>query len=189
MEKTALKLVLIGGSAGSVDVLVRIVPKLPLNAHFALVLILHRKPSEDSTLEDVIAMKSNMQVVPVEDKTMMEPGSIFIAPSDYHLLFEPSGELSLDVSEKVNYSRPSIDVSFESAAAIYGKGLTAILLTGANSDGTTGLISVKERGGFVIVQDPASANIPFMPANAIENLTPDLVLDVDGIIGFLNSGF
>ncbi|NMH28019.1 chemotaxis protein CheB [Flavobacterium silvaticum] len=189
MEKAALKLVVIGGSAGSVDVIMRIVPFLPSDPDFSIVLVLHRKSSDDTTLEDVVSIKSAMKVIPVEDKTMLETGAIFIAPSDYHLLFEPTGELSLDVSEKINYSRPSIDVSFESAAAIYKNRLTAILLTGANSDGTAGLISVKENDGFVIIQDPESADIPFMPANALENMTPDLVLDVDGIVNFLNSGF
>ncbi|MXN90422.1 chemotaxis protein CheB [Flavobacterium sp. Sd200] len=191
MEKdkiaTKTRVVIIGGSAGSLEVLMYILPKLKPISNFALVIVLHRKSSEDKTLEELIEIKSATHVKEVEDKTLMIPGFIYIAPSDYHLLFENNGELSLDTSEKVNYSRPSIDVSFESAAQVYGSLLTAILLSGANSDGTNGLLEVKQMGGTVVIQHPDSAEMPFMPKHAIENITADRVLDINGLLEFLNA--
>ena len=181
------KVVIIGGSAGSLDVLLKIIPKLKAIPAFALVIVLHRKSGEDATLEELIAVKTAIPVKEVEDKVMLEPGYIYIAPADYHLLFEKNGELSLDTSEKVHYSRPSIDVSFESVADAYGPGVTAILLSGANADGTHGLQAVKLTGGIIVVQKPESAEVPYMPANAIENVEPDHILDAEGLLALLNS--
>jgi len=180
------KVVIIGGSAGSLDVLMKVLPHLhPIT--FALVIVLHRKSAEHNTLEDLIALKTIVPVKEVEDKTALLPGFIYIAPSDYHLLFESHDQLSLDTSEKVNYSRPSIDVSFESAAHVYGPLLTGILLSGANSDGTFGLQVLKEQGGIVVIQHPETAEMPYMPRTALENVTPHFVLDVEGLLGFLNN--
>lgn len=179
------EVVLIGGSAGSLKVLMEVLPLLSTIPTYALVIILHRKNTEDSTLEDLIALKTILPVREVEDKTLLEPGCIYIAPSDYHLLFEKNKLLSLDISEKVNHSRPSIDVSFESAAAVYNSSLVAILLSGSNSDGTQGLKIIQELGGKIIIQDPKSADMPFMPNHAILNTTPDLILDIEGIAAVL----
>lgn len=181
MEKNTLisdcKVLMIGGSAGSLDVLLKILPPLDIPS-FAIVIVLHRKHTDDNTLEELIAVKTKIPVKEVEDKVVLEPGCIYIAPSDYHLLFEKNNLLSLDISEKINYSRPSIDVSFESASDIYGKSLAAILLSGANADGTHGLIAIKKAGGTIIVQKPETADMPFMPNNALMHTTPDYVLDV-----------
>ena len=182
---TAGKVVIIGGSAGSLEVLLKILPGLTAIPSFALVIVLHRKSGEDTTLEELIAVKTAIPVKEVEDKVLLEAGYIYIAPADYHLLFEKNGELSLDISEKVQYSRPSIDVSFESAADAYGQAVTAILLSGANADGTHGLKTVKEAGGATVVQKPESAEVPFMPANAIENMEVDYILDPEGLLAFI----
>ncbi|MCW4470588.1 chemotaxis protein CheB [Flavobacterium sp. MFBS3-15] len=187
MEEATIKdcrLLIIGGSAGSLEVLLQVLPHVTA-IPFAMVIVLHRRSAEDSTLEELIAVKTSVPVVEVEDKTPVVAGSIHIAPSDYHLLFENDGTLSLDISEKVNYSRPSIDVAFESAADVYGASMAAILLSGANADGTNGLIAVKNAGGMVIVQDPDTAEMPFMPRNAVENLTPDFILDAKGLTEFI----
>jgi len=178
------RLLIIGGSAGSLEVLLKILPPLT-SISFSLVIVLHRKSAEDNTLEELIAAKTVVPVTEVEDKTPMLPGYIYIAPSDYHVLFENDDTLSLDTSEKVNYSRPSIDVSFESAADVYGPALCAILLSGANADGTAGLVAVRKAGGTIIVQDPETAGMPFMPNNAIENFIPDMVLNVEEIGEFV----
>ena len=122
----------------------------------------------------------------MEDKTALVPGNIYVAPPDYHLLFEKDGLLALDTSEKVNYSRPSIDVSFESAASVYGSSLLAILLSGANADGTKGLTAVKSAGGKTAVQDPKTAEMPFMPEHALVHSRPDKILSLDEIVGTLN---
>jgi len=186
-NKIGFKVVIVGGSAGSLEVLMKVLPQLTPMSKFALVFVLHRKSAEDSTLEELIAMKTVIPVKQVEDKTPLLPGFIYVAPSDYHLLFETHHQLSLDTSEKVNYSRPSIDVSFESAAEVYGPQLTGILLSGANSDGTNGLKVIKQQGGTVVIQDPATAEMPFMPRTALENVTPDFVLGVEELLQFINN--
>ena len=185
--KSKCKLLLIGGSAGSLEVLMSILPNLNPIEHFAIVIILHRKSAEDSTLEDLIALKTIIPVAKVEDKVPLRSGFIYIAPSDYHLLFEKDKQLSLDVSEKINYSRPSIDVSFESAAIAFGKKCTAILLSGANADGTEGLKAIQNEGGTIILQNPQSAVMPFMPQNALSSLTPSYIFEVSEILDYINS--
>ena len=186
-NKIGFKVVIVGGSAGSLEVLMKVLPQLTPMSKFALVFVLHRKSAEDSTLEELISMKTVVPVRQVEDKTPLLPGFIYVAPSDYHLLFETHHQLSLDTSEKVNYSRPSIDVSFESAAEVYGPQLTGILLSGANSDGTNGLKVIKQQGGTVVIQDPATAEMPYMPRTALENVTPDFVLGVEELLQFINN--
>jgi two-component system chemotaxis response regulator CheB len=99
-------------------------------------------------------MKSGLHVKEIEDKTLLKAGRIHVAPADYHLLFEKDQSLALDVSEKVQYSRPSIDIAFESAAEAFGQKVIAVLLSGANSDGTDGLLAVKKQGGIVVIQSP-----------------------------------
>jgi two-component system chemotaxis response regulator CheB len=188
MEKdkiTDCKVVILGGSSGSLDVLIKILPQLQAIT-FAIVIVLHRKGGEDTTLENLIAVKSTIPVQEVEDKIPVLPGNIYIAPSDYHLLFEKEHVISLDISEKVNFSRPSIDVAFESAAEVYGPSLTAILLSGANADGTEGFKVIKELGGVTIVQKPETALMPFMPQSAVTHAAPDYVLDVEEMLSFIN---
>ena len=158
MEKNQInpdfKVVIIGGSAGSLSVLMQILPQLPVIKSYALVIVLHRRSTDEQTLEELITLKVSSNVKAVEDKEPFLPGYIYVAPSNYHLLFEKNNVLSLDTSEKINYSRPSIDVSFESAAEVYKNKLTGILLSGSNADGTQGLKAIKKQGGTIIVQDP-----------------------------------
>ena len=180
------KVLIIGGSAGSLEVLLKILPPLEIPS-FSIVIVLHRKQSEDTTLEELIAVKTKIPVKEVEDKVELLPGYIYIAPSDYHLLFEKKGLLSLDISETINHSRPSIDVSFESASEVYQSSLIGILLSGANADGTKGLQAIQKEGGIIIVQKPATAEMPFMPNYAIENTTPDFILDVEEMSLLLSS--
>ena len=190
MEKNRIisgcKVLILGGSAGSLEILMHILPLLSPISSFAFVIILHRKSAEDSLLENLIALKATIPVKEVEDKVALLPGFIYIAPSDYHLLFEKDNLLSLDISEKINHSRPSIDVSFESAAEIYGPSLVGILVSGANSDGTAGLKAIKNAGGTIIVQNPKTAAISFMPQHAVLNTTPDYILEIDEILELIN---
>lgn len=179
------RVIIIGGSAGSLHVLMQILPELPLNKSLAIVIVVHRKSSDEETLEELIQLKSKTEVRPVEDKISLLPGYIYVAPSNYHLLFEKNNLLALDTSEKINYSRPSIDVSFESAAEVYKDKLTGILLSGSNTDGTKGLIAIKSNGGTIVVQDPNSAEMPFMPNYAIQNTTPHFILDIPQMIDFI----
>lgn len=179
------RIVVIGGSAGSLEVILQLFPKLPHIDSVAIVLILHRRNTDDNVLEELLRMKSTLRIIEIEDKTPIQTGHVYVAPADYHLLFETNLLFSLDVSEKVHYSRPSIDVGFESAADVFGSRLTAILLSGANSDGTDGLIAVKRNGGTVIVQSPETAEVPFMPDYALKHITADKVVSPDEMAGFI----
>ena len=181
------KVVIIGGSAGSLNALMQILPVLSQLNGFAIVIVLHRKSTDDQTLEELIALKSSITVKIVEDKVPLVPGYIYVAPSNYHLLFERNDTLSLDISEKINYSRPSIDVSFESGSEIYREALIGILLSGSNTDGTYGLKAIKAAGGTIVVQNPTVAEMPFMPHNAILNTSPDFVLNNQEILEFISA--
>lgn len=184
--KRDLKVVVIGGSAGSLSVLFEIFPALSPDLNTTIILVLHRKNSADSALSDLLATKTVIPTKEVEDKDPIVPGNIYLAPADYHLLIEKDYTFSLDYSEKINFSRPSLDVTFESAADVFGPSLIAILLSGANEDGTAGLITVKQSGGFIVAQKPETAQMPFMPQHAIANTDIDMVLDVKEITDFIN---
>lgn len=188
MAKDQIKLVAIGGSAGSLDAIFRILPLLKPSASFAVIIILHRKPgaSGEELLVELLRARTDWVVQEAEEKEVLMPGHIYVAPPDYHLLIETDHTLSLDVSEKVNYSRPSIDVTFESAAEVFGPHLLAILLSGANADGTEGMMHVKEKGGCCIAQAPSSAEVSYMPQQAIDRVKVDAVLDVEQIATFMN---
>lgn len=179
--------VVLGGSTGSIEVLLQILPKLPSPLPFALIIVVHRKNTSDSTLAHLLAQKTTCPLREVEDKDPITPGTIYLAPPDYHLLLERDNIFSLDDSEKVNYSRPSIDVTFESAADVYGPSLVAILLSGANSDGSAGMQVIKKAGGLLVVQQPDTALAGFMPQQALLNAAVDYCLDIPQLIDFLAS--
>ncbi len=183
-DKVGLKVLVIGGSAGSLEALLNFLPKLT-SVPFAIVIVVHRKAGDDRMLEDLIASKCSIAVDDFEDKTMLVPNRIYIAPSDYHLLFEKNGMLSIDLSPKINYSRPSIDVTFESATEAYGSRVAGLVLSGANSDGTQGLIDIKNAGGITAIQDPTNAVIDFMPEHARVHAHPDFILKVAEISDWL----
>ncbi len=161
------KIVAIGGSAGSLDVIIRIMQALPEQTSTTFLVVVHRKNSTDNILTNLLSTKTKLPVKEVEDKEPLLPGMVYIAPPDYHLLVENEQNFSLDSSEKVNYSRPSIDVAFESVAAVFGRSAIAVLLSGASADGAKGLHKIKIAGGYTIVQDPASADMAYMPQQAI----------------------
>jgi two-component system chemotaxis response regulator CheB len=181
------RILVIGGSAGSLEVLLRILRVLKGGFKFPFVVILHRGSPADSVLAELLTFKTRIPIREIEDKEPIQNGVIYLAPSNYHVLIETENEFSLDYSEKVNYSRPSIDVTFMSAADVFGKSTVGILLSGANDDGTNGLKAIAAAGGTTVVQDPKSAKVSMMPQNAIDNL------DVRHIIGdrelgeFINS--
>ncbi|MFD1629299.1 chemotaxis protein CheB [Pseudopedobacter beijingensis] len=181
-----IDLLLIGGSAGSLKVILDVLPELkPLS--FPIIIILHRKPLQHSVLQDLLSAHTPIPVIEVEDKTMLEPGTIYIAPSDYHLLIEKNKMVTLDYSEKINHSRPSIDICFMSAADIYKNKTCAILLSGANSDGVDGLKLIKLNNGIAIAQSPETAEVSFMPKQAIEKVAIDYILRPEEIADFINS--
>ncbi len=170
------KLVVIGGSSGSLEVIMTIMSGLTPDFPVPILVVLHRGPSTDSLLHEVLALRTRLVIAEVEEKEHMLPGRAYFAPADYHVLLEDDGTFSLDYSEKVHFSRPSIDVSMISAAESFGSGCIAILLSGANQDGVQGLITVQAAGGYCIVQDPADASVDYMPRQATKRMKPDAVL-------------
>ena len=161
------RILAIGGSAGSLDVIFKIVEALPGDLDASVVIVIHRKNSAGSILVDLLSTKTSLPVKEVEDKETLLPGRIYIAAPDYHLLVENEHSFSLDSSEKINYSRPSIDVSFESVATVFGRSVVGVLLSGASADGAKGLQKIKLAGGYTIAQDPSSADMAYMPQQAI----------------------
>lgn len=181
------KLLVIGGSAGGLTMVLKILPQLERSMNLAVVIVFHRKHSDDNVLIDVLSKRTHFIVKEAEDKDTLAAGTIFVAPADYHLLIEKNGMLTLDDSEKVNYSRPSIDVTFESAAEAVTSSLRCLLLSGANADGVSGLKLAKKYGALIAVQNPDSAEVPFMPRSALDNMKPDFIVDESNIGSFLNS--
>ena len=181
------KLIIIGGSAGSLQSILKIIPFIKKTIPYAIAIVVHRKNTEDTILEDLIAIKSPLPLHYVEDKLPIKSGCVYVAPSGYHMLFEKDHTIAIDASEKVYYSRPSIDVSFESAAQVFNNNLVGILLSGANADGTLGLKTIQERKGISIVQKPQTAEISYMPEYAILNSEPDYILTEEEIVILLNS--
>lgn len=177
MEKQDLKtgIVVIGGSAGSLQVILAMLKNLSNDLHFPILLVLHRKAQAASILPKLLQQFSKIDVIEIEDKTEIKENTIYIVPSDYHLLFENENTVSLDGSEKMNYSRPSIDVTFRSASEVFGESTVGVLLSGANADGVEGLKYIKKNGGKVWIQDPESADVDYMPKQAVKNVAYDLI--------------
>lgn len=170
-----VNLIVIGGSAGSLHALLDLITTLGDDFPLPLLVVLHRNSLFESSLELLFSSRTNLLIREVEEKEFILPGTIYICPADYHVLIEKDHSFSLDYSERVNYSRPSIDVSFRSAAEAYGSELACVLLSGGNADGAEGLQYVRERGGVTIVQDPATAEVPYMPQQALLRIQPDCI--------------
>lgn len=173
--------VVIGGSAGGWTALADLLAGLPGDFPLPVAIVLHLHPDQDDTLAGYFDRHCALGVKLAQDKDPVAPGEATFAPPDYHLLIEWDHTYALSADAKVAYSRPSIDVLFESAAAVYGPQLAGILLTGASRDGTEGLRRIKELGGLTVVQDPETAEFPLMPRSALENADPALVLTLEGI--------
>jgi len=173
-------LVVVGTSTGGLHALTRLLSALPRNYRLPIVIVQHRSKDSDERLSGLLRAASLLPVREPEDKEPLESPGVYLGPPDYHLLVEPAS-LALSTEEAVAYSRPSIDVLFESAAYSHGSGVIGVLLTGANQDGTRGLQEIKLRGGYVIVQDPESAESGFMPQHAVKNVLADRVLGLEQI--------
>lgn len=162
------KAVVIGASAGAVETLSALLRTLPADYTLPIIIVVHLPADKKSVLADVLQGKCAIQVREAEDKEILQPGTVYLAPPDYHLLAEADGSLSLSTEEPVLYSRPSIDVLFETAADAYGPELIGIILTGANSDGAAGLHAIMNAGGVGLVQNPKEAYAPTMPQTALD---------------------
>jgi two-component system chemotaxis response regulator CheB len=162
-----LAALVIGGSAGSVEALTTILPALQPTCGIAVFIVMHLPRERPSLLVSIFGPKCRLRVVEAQDKEPVEPGTIYFAPPDYHLLIDQGPQLALDAGELVNFSRPSIDVLFESAADVYAERLMGIVLSGANSDGASGLRAVQRAGGLTLAQSPETAAARTMPEAAL----------------------
>jgi two-component system, chemotaxis family, protein-glutamate methylesterase/glutaminase len=177
----AYELVAMGGSWGGLAAYDRILPGLPAGFPAALVIVQHRAvDSHHGALTSYLQARTPLEVCEIDDKDPVVPGKVHLAPPDYHVIVE-RGHFALSTEAAVHYSRPSIDVTFESAADAYGKRVIGVILTGANEDGAAGIKAISRRGGFTIAQDPATADKPTMPQAAIATGAVERIARVDEI--------
>jgi two-component system, chemotaxis family, protein-glutamate methylesterase/glutaminase len=184
--KERIEGVVIGASAGGVEALSELLPALPAGFRPSMFIVLHLPRERPSLLVQIFERRCAIPVREAEDKEPAEPGTVYFAPPDYHLLLEKSRQIALSTEEPVHFSRPSIDVLFESAADAYGARLLGIILTGANEDGSAGLQAVHAAGGVTVVQKPDGAKVPAMIVSALQRGPADFVLSLPEIAELLS---
>ena len=180
------KAVMIGGSAGSFQVVAGILNSIPSNFDMPIFLCLHRLKHVRSGFVEALSLKSNIPVIEPYDKETIKPGRAYLAPANYHMYIEFGNRFALSTEEPVNHSRPSIDLSFITAAQAYRNKLIGVILSGANRDGAYGLKKVAELGGTTIVQDPADCEVRTMTEAALQLTNVNYVLASDKISNFLS---
>jgi two-component system chemotaxis response regulator CheB len=183
--RTDFDFIAIGGSAGGINALQRILKKIPEGFRLPIAAVIHLPPGGNSLLPEVLGYSSKNPVKEPEDKTSIEAGTIYIAPSGYHLMVEKEKIFSVSLDEPVQFSIPSIDVFFESVSDVYGPKLLGIVLSGANEDGAEGLCRIVKAGGAGIVQSPSSSQSALMPEAALKVVPSALLLSPDEIGDFL----
>ena len=171
------EVVVIGVSAGGFNALKRLLGGLPADFPLPVLIVQHLRAGS-GTLAESLQNFCRIRLKEADEGETIMPGTVYLAPPDYHLLVEGDGTLSLSVDPPVRYARPSVDVLFESAAEAFGAGVLGVILTGANDDGSAGLQRIKATGGTTIVQDPADAEVAQMPLNALRATNPDHVLSL-----------
>jgi len=181
------ELIVIGVSMGGLAALSTILPQLPKEFSIPILVVQHMSSDANNFLAEHLSSLCILPVLNVEDKFIIKKNTIYIAPGGYHLLVEDKNTLALSLDPKVNYSRPSIDVLFESAAEVFKEKLIGVVLSGANSDGVNGAKKIKSLGGFMIVQSVKTAEATMMPAETIKAVKVDKILDLDDIGPFLTS--
>ncbi|MBF0537910.1 MAG: chemotaxis protein CheB [Nitrospirae bacterium] len=177
--------VVIGASAGGTSAFREILPSLPEDFPLPVVIVQHLHPSSRDDMPALYKDSCRLRVKQADEKEAIASGCIYFAPPNYHLLIEDDRTFSLSVDAPVNFSRPSIDVLFESAADVYGAALIGVVLTGSNNDGSCGLSKIKAAGGLTIVQDPNTAECPSMPAAAIATTKVDHIVALKDIVSVI----
>src|SRR5215212_90092 len=180
----SFELIVVGCSLGRMRALEIVLGALPKTFAVPIAVVQHRHKASNEGLPAFLRKTSKLRVVDVDDKLWIRSGTVYLAPADYHLLVE-RGTFSLSVDDRVSYSRPSIDVLFESAADAYRDKVAGVVLTGSNSDGARGAKRIKTRGGFLVVQEPKTAEAPEMPQAAIDAARVDRILPLERIGPFL----
>ena len=181
-----LKVIVIGGSAGSFQVVSKILSELKPDFNIPIFLCLHRLKNINKGFEEALNIKTIHKVHEPRDKEVIKRNRIYLAPSNYHMLAEIGNSISLSIDNLFHYSRPSIDLTFESFSYIYREKMLGIILSGANADGAIGLYHTHKRGGYTIVQNPDDAIVKTMVESTLALFSPDEILDTDQIISFLN---
>ena len=184
MQKSSgnqFRAVVIGASTGGVSALKILLGELPADFPVPVLVATHISPDSDDGLAVLLDTLCAIRVKEADEQESMVPGTVYLAPANYHLLVERGGNLALTIDPPVNFARPSVDVLFESAAEAYGPELIGIILTGAGSDGSKGLLKIKDRGGMAIVQTPADAEMDSMPRSALQLLKADHVVPLKEI--------
>jgi two-component system chemotaxis response regulator CheB len=182
---TNYKAIVIGGSAGSFQVVTKILSTLPQNYGLSVFLSLHRLKHVRSGFLEALSLKSNLPIIEPVDKEQIKPGRAYLAPANYHMFIELGNRIALSTEEPVHHSRPSIDLSFLTAANAYREKIIGIILSGANADGAFGLKKIKEYGGLTIVQDPAECQVRTMTEASMKLTEIDHVFKTDQIANFL----
>ena len=172
--------VAIGTSWGGLSALTKLLGALPADFGIPVVVVQHRSKDSERLLGQLLQDATELRVCEIEDKDPLTPGTVHLAPANYHVLIE-SGYSSLTIEEPVRFSRPSIDVTFTSAADTYRSEVIGVVLTGANEDGARGLANIVKRGGRALVQDPKTAEIPIMPEAAIRAVPTGEILPLDAL--------
>jgi two-component system chemotaxis response regulator CheB len=185
MGTNEIEAIVMGGSSGALEALSTLLPALPAHCPIPVAIVVHLPPSRPSHLAQVLRARTVLPVREAEDKEPIAAGTVYVAPPNYHLLIERTRTFSLSADEPVLFSRPAIDVLFESAADAYGNQLAGIVLTGASADGARGLSAIKRRGGMAIVQSPDGAVAPEMPRAALSLVEADHVLSLTDLASLL----
>lgn len=178
--------VVIGVSAGGLAALDLILSDLDANFSLPILIVQHISPDSQNYLPIHYAGRCTQMVKEAEDKEPIRHETVYFAPPNYHLMVECDRSIALSIDPKVNFSRPSVDILFETAADAFGSELVGIVLTGGNSDGAAGLAKIKSYGGLTVVQSPETAEVDAMPCAAIQVADPDYILPLNEIGNFLN---
>ncbi|PLX04677.1 MAG: chemotaxis protein CheB [Marinilabiliales bacterium] len=177
--------IVIGASAGGLYAIRDLLVPLPSDFRIPIIIVQHLSPTSENYMVEFLNKNTSLNIKEVDEKEPIKPNMVYIAPPNYHVLIEEDETFTLSADEKVNYSRPSIDVLFYSAADIYRKDLIGVVLTGANDDGARGLFTIRKNGGLGIVQTPSSAEAPQMPSAAILEANPEYIIEISEIAKLL----
>lgn len=180
-----MEAVVIGVSAGGLEALSKILAALPASFPLPIAIVQHRSKDDNSLLEDVLKQKCRIKIKQADEKEVIIGGTVYFAPANYHLLVEKNRTFSLSGGEFENFSRPSIDVLFETAADAYKEKLLGIILTGSSIDGAKGIKTIRKYNGITIAQNPDEAKYPYMPKSAIDLGGVVYVFTLDEIVEFL----
>lgn len=186
-SNSAYSAIVIGGSAGSFPIITNILENMPPKFSIPIILCIHRLKHISAGLQETLSLVSKNIVIEPFHNEIIQEKTIYVAPSNYHCIIEEDKRFALSTEDVINFTRPSIDVLFSSAAKAYNSKLIGIILSGANKDGAYGLSEIKKHGGITIVQDPQDAQVNTMPKSAIDMQKPDFILHSESIISCIKN--